>query len=77
MFTVFQTFLAYIETQFSTCIKILWSNNGGEYVSHEFQAFLQHKGILSQRSCPYTPQQNGMAKHKNHHLLDMVRTLLI
>ena len=40
VFTVFQTFVAYIETQFSTTIKIFRSDNGGEYVSHNFQAFL-------------------------------------
>lgn len=77
VFTVFQTFVTYIETQFSTCIKALRSDNGGEYMSHEFQAFLHNKGIVSQRSCPYTPQQNGLAERKNRHLLDMVRTLLL
>jgi len=50
---------------------------GGEYVSKEFQEYLKNKGILSQRSCPYTPQQNGVAERKNRHLLDVVRTLLI
>lgn len=74
---VFQTFVAYLETQFSTCLKVLRSDNGGEYMSHTFQAFLQHKNIISQRSCPYTLQQNSMAKRKNHHLLDVVRTLLL
>ena len=77
VFPVFQKFLAFIETQFSSCIKVLRSDNGGEYTSHEFQNFLQHKGIISQRSCPYTPQQNGVAERKNRHLLDMVRTLLL
>jgi hypothetical protein len=46
-------------------------------VSKEFQEYLKNKGILSQRSCPYTPQQNGVAERKNRHLLDVVRTLLI
>ena len=75
--TVFRSFVAYIETQFSTTIKVLRSDNGGEYMSHDFQAFLQKKGIISQRSCPYTPQHNGVAERKNRHLLDMVRTLLL
>ena len=35
------------------------------------------KGIVSQYSCPYTPQQNGVAERKNRHLLDVTRTLLI
>ena len=46
-------------------------------MSHSFQNYLQQKGIISQRSCPYTPQQNGVAERKNRHLLDVVRTLLI
>lgn len=75
--TVFRSFVAYIETQFSKPIKVLRSDNGGEYMSHDFQVFLQQRGIISQRSCPYTPQQNGMAERKNRHLLDMVRTLLL
>jgi hypothetical protein len=68
VFSIFQTFVAYVETQFSTCVKILRSDSGGEYMSHAFQSFLQQKGILSQHSCPYTPQQNGVAERKNRHL---------
>lgn len=77
VFSTFKTFVAYVETQFSTCIKIFRSDSGGEYMSHAFQSFLQQKGILSQRSCPYTPQQNGVAERKNRHLLDVVRTLML
>ena len=46
-------------------------------MSKEFQEYLKNKGILSQRSCPYTPQQNRVVERKNCHLLDIVRTLLI
>lgn len=46
-------------------------------MSNYFQTFLQATGIISQRSCPSTPQQNGVAERKNRHLLDMVRALLI
>ena len=77
VFSVFKIFYAYVQTQFSTKIKILRSDNGGEYTSHLFQDFLQNHGIIHQRSCPSTPQQNGVAERKNRHLLDMVRTLLL
>ncbi|RVW37445.1 Retrovirus-related Pol polyprotein from transposon TNT 1-94 [Vitis vinifera] len=70
-------FLALIETQFSTNIKVLRSDSGREYMSNEFQNFLQSKWIISQRSCPSTPQQNSVAERKNHHLLDVVRTILL
>ena len=46
-------------------------------MSNAFQSFLQNEGILSQHSCPSTPQQNGVAERKNCHLLDVVRTLLL
>ncbi|RVW31828.1 Retrovirus-related Pol polyprotein from transposon RE1 [Vitis vinifera] len=46
-------------------------DSGGEYLSTEFQAFLASKGIIHQRSCPSTPQQNGVAERKNRHLLDV------
>ena len=55
VFSMFKTFLAYIANQFHTSIKILLTNSGGEYISAEFQTYLQQQGIISQRSCPYTP----------------------
>jgi transposase InsO family protein len=74
--SIFQTFVAYVETQFSTGIKILRSDSGGEYMSYEFYDFLHHKGIVSQRSCPYTPQQNEVAERKNRHLFTLINRLL-
>ena len=43
VFSTFKTFVAYVKTQFSTCIKILCSNSGGECMSHAFQSFLQKR----------------------------------
>ena len=42
---VFQTFITYVETQFSTSLKILRSDSSGEYVSHKFHDFLHHKEL--------------------------------
>jgi len=50
---------------------------GGGYTSHLFQEFLQANDILSQSSCPSTPQQNKVVDRKNHHLLDVVHTLIL
>ncbi|RVW75074.1 Retrovirus-related Pol polyprotein from transposon RE2 [Vitis vinifera] len=77
VFRTFTEFLAYVDNQFSTSIKTLRTNSSGVYLSNEFQAFLASKGIIHQRSCPSTPQQNGVAERKNRHLLDVVRTLLL
>jgi len=35
------------------------------------------RDILHQTSCAYTPQQNGVTKRKNKHLIETARTLLI
>jgi len=74
---MFKKFLTYVETQFQANVKKFRSDSGGEYMSHEFQEYLQQKGILSQRSCPNTPQQKGLAEQKNRHLLDVTRSLLL
>ena len=38
---------------------------------------MSHQEIIYQTSCPYTPQQNGVAERKNRHLIETVTTLLI
>ena len=74
---VFQVFHKMISTQFNTPIKIVKSNNGGEYYKNELTNFMKSIGILHQTSCPNSPQKNGVAKRKNRHLLEVTRSLLI
>ena len=76
VFCTFTELSAYVTNQFSTTSKTLRTDYGGEYMSTEFQVFLASNGIIHQRSCPATLQQNGVAERKNRHLLDVVRTLL-
>ncbi|CAL9005203.1 unnamed protein product [Prunus brigantina] len=65
-----------VETQFHTRIQVLRSDNGGEFLNHDLNEFFQAHGIIHQRSCPSTPQQNGVAERKNRHLLEVVRASL-
>ena len=44
--SIFQQFTIYVETQFSSSIKILWSNSGGEYMSGEFMLSSKKKTLL-------------------------------
>ena len=76
VYSVFVNFCASIHTQFSSSVQILQSDGGGEYVSKQFQKFLAEKGISHQKSCPYTPEQNGMAERKHRHLIETAITLL-
>ncbi|TYJ98054.1 Copia protein [Cucumis melo var. makuwa] len=70
-------FAKMIHTQFSCPIKILRTNNALEYKDSTLLSFLSQQGTLVQRSCPHTSQQNGCAKHKHRHILDLVRALLL
>ena len=76
VFPAFEAFLSEVQTQYNAKIKILRSDNGGEYVNRVFQSFLKTHGIIHQRTCPYTPEQNGVSERKNRHLLDMARCIL-
>ena len=66
-----------VTTQFQTQIKALRSDFGDEYTSSTFLSFLSYKGIVHQKSCPYTPQQNGIVERKNRHMIEIVHTLLV
>ncbi|KAI5314443.1 hypothetical protein L3X38_043619 [Prunus dulcis] len=56
---------------------MLRSDNGGEFVNHDFQTYFQQHGIIHETTCPQTLQQNGVAERKNRHLLETARALLI
>ncbi|CAL8083793.1 unnamed protein product [Prunus armeniaca] len=77
VFSRFQSFHKQMKTQFNAQIQILRSDNGGEFVNHDFQTYFQQHGIIHETTCPQTPQQNGVAERKNRHLLETARALLI
>ena len=68
-------FLQYVQTQFGKKVKVLRTDNGTEFVNSECHKLFTELGILHQRSCPYTPQQNGVAERKHRHLLEVTRAL--
>ena len=73
---MFQKFKAAMENHSAKLIKTLRSDNGTEYTSHEFEAFLQKSGIHHQLTITYTPQQNGVSERKNKSVMNMSRCLL-
>ena len=50
-----------IETQFNCIVKVFQSN-AQEYNDKSFLSFLDNHGTFTQRSCPYTSQQNDHAE---------------
>ncbi|KAI0488890.1 hypothetical protein KFK09_028729 [Dendrobium nobile] len=75
-FSHFQHLCKLVYTQFNKIPKILQSDGGGEFTSTNFKNFLHTQGIHQRISCPYTPEQNGLAERKYRHVLDLTRTLL-
>lgn len=57
-------------------IKCLQTDGGGEYMSKQFDDFLQHKGIIHLISCLYTPQRNGMGERKHRHIIETAITMM-
>ncbi|CAI5981074.1 unnamed protein product [Closterium sp. NIES-65] len=52
-------------------------DRGGEFLGKIFTDFLVGKGIVHDLTCPYTPQQNGMAEREIRTVVESVRTMLL
>ncbi|CAI7785037.1 unnamed protein product, partial [Closterium sp. NIES-54] len=57
-------------------VKLIRTDNRGEFLGAGFEAVLKKKGIQHQLTVPYNPQQNGMAERFNRTLQEGARTLL-
>ncbi|CAI5480480.1 unnamed protein product [Closterium sp. Yama58-4] len=57
-------------------MKVILTDNGGEFIGNEFEAVLKKKGIQHQLTVPYNPQQKGVAERFNQTLQECARTLL-
>jgi hypothetical protein len=76
VFGRFQEFRALVENQTGKKIKVLRSDNGGEYSSRQFVDFCAQKGIRREMTVPYNPQQNGVAERKNRAITGAARSML-
>ena len=57
-------------------MKVLRTDNGGEFTSDEFENYLKKEGIVHQPTIPKCPEQNGVAERFNRTLVEMVRSML-
>ena len=72
----FIEFVAMAENSSGKRLKKLRNDNGGEYVSNALTDYCKEKGILTEPTIPYTPQQNGKAERMNCTIMDNVRASL-
>ena len=76
VFGKFKVFKALIENLSERKIKILKSDNGGEYTSKEFVRFCRDVEIKRELTTPYNPQQNGVAERKNITIMEAMKTMI-
>lgn len=65
-----------VENQTEKQIKILRSDNGGEFCGSVFENNSKHTVIIHQTSNPYTSEQNGSAERLNRTLVERVRCMV-
>lgn len=76
VFSKFRDWKAMVERSTGRKLKVLRSDNGGEYTSVEFDQYLKSEGIRHQLTVPKCPQQNGVSERLNRTLVEMTRSML-
>ena len=57
-------------------LKTLRTDNGGEYVSVDFETCLKKEGVRHELTVPKSPEQNGVSERVNRTLVEAVRSML-
>ena len=76
VFSHFQRFKNEVEKATGHHSWCLWSDGGKEYFSNEFMANLRKEGIRREFLCRHATQQNGVAKRKNQHIVEVARVMM-
>ena len=63
-----------VENAVGKKLKVLRSDNGGEYTGKQFQEYLKSEGVRHELTVPKT---NGVAERLYCMLVEMVRTMLV
>lgn len=69
-------FKSLVANQFNAKIQTLRTDGGGEFVNTNFKSFCLEHGIQHQLSCPYSPQQNGVAERKQRQIVESGLSML-
>jgi hypothetical protein len=73
---VLKKFLKRAQNEFDAKVKKVKCDTVTKFKNAQVEDFLDEEGIKHEFLPLYTPQQNGVAKRKNHTLIKMVRIML-
>lgn len=76
-FNFFVEFKNYAEKQTGKKLKMIRSDNGGEFVNKQFEKFTKEHGIIHQKTVQHTPQLNGVVERMNRTIVERIRCMLI
>lgn len=71
-----QSFIYMAEKQTNNKVKTMRTDNGLEFINKELKNVFEKMGIRHERTCTYSPEQNGRAERENRTLVEAARTLL-
>jgi hypothetical protein len=78
--SIAQELIAVIERWERQCdakVKVVRTDRGTEFLNKTFHGYCSEKGIHTEMSAAYTPQQNGTAERMNRTIKEKARTLLL
>lgn len=75
-FNRFREFKDLVENTTWKKIKVLHSDNGGDYTDKDLTDLCAREGIKREWETPYNPQQNGVAEWKNRTIVGVVKAML-
>nr|GEU34297.1 hypothetical protein [Tanacetum cinerariifolium] len=74
MYSTFKLFVQMVKRQFTTKLKNVQTNWGGEF--RNLASFFSSLGIIHRRSCPHTSEKNGFVERRNRYVVETGLTLL-
>lgn len=75
-FQKFEEWKILVENQTQRRLKCLRTDNGLEFCNNAFDKICKDTGVKRHKTCPYTPQQNGVSERMNRTIMDKVRSML-
>ena len=57
-------------------LKLLQTDNGGEYISKEFKEYCSKNGIKHKKTVPSTPQHSDVVEMMNQTIVENVQCML-